>query len=462
MKVNGVNTTSITKVNGIPLASISKMSGVTFIPPSPIPNGIVTNNLVMYLDAGVNASYSGSGTAWTDITYNGNNGTLVNNPTFSSANGGSLLFDGIDDSVGITNVNLNRASGQDFVWNVWIKTPNVLSGYKMILSTNANYYYLALFNNQIAFDVRGIALTRYGTLSTNTWYNITIVRATNVDYIYLNAVLIGSRADNGGYNGTMAIGKWAYNNSLFYNSNISVVSIYLASLTQTEVLQNYNAIYSRYLPSTLSILNADASTYNASLPTTWTDLNGHIGSLVNGTSYSPTFGGNMVFDGIDDYATFPNELALNSQTFTMESWVSLNTLAQQGFIFEKGEVNTQYSNFFYTDGNYYFRTMGLSNQDLSIPSASYLTQGAWYHLVCTYGGGVKTIYVNGVIATQVSGVTGTVPYNNSGLFLGCYYIGGGTSFNLNGNIAISRAYNLALTQSQIQQNFNAEKTRFGY
>jgi hypothetical protein len=462
MKINGLETTSISKVNGIPLASIGKMSGVTFVPPSPIPFGIVTNNLIMYLDSAVSLSYSGAGTNWEDITYNGNNGTLVNNPTYSSANGGSILFDGVNDYVSLTNVNLNIANLQDWAWNVWIKTPSVLSGYKMILSTAQNYIYLALFNNQFAFDTRVSTQVRFGTLLPNTWYNATVVRKSGVNYRYVNGVLINSNTDSFVPTGTFNVGRWAFNNSLYYNSNMSVISMYNASLTATEVLQNYNAIYSRYLPSTLSILNADASTYNSSLPTTWTDLNGHIGSLVNGTSYSPTFGGNMVFDGIDDYATFPNELALNSQTFTMESWVSLNTLAQEGFIFEKGEVNTQYSNFFYTDGNYYFRTMGLSNQDLSIPSASYLTERDWYHLVCTYGGGVKTIYVNGVIATQVSGVTGTVPYNNSGLFLGCYYIGGGTSFNLNGNIAISRAYNLALTQSQIQQNFNAEKTRFGY
>jgi hypothetical protein len=246
MKINGIETTSIVKIDGISLASITKISGVTLPPLSPIPAGIVTTGLIMYIDAGVGASYPGSGTAWTDITYTGNNGTLTNGPTYDSADGGSILFDGVDDYAALTNVNLSRASGQDFVWNTWIKTPAVLSGYKMILSTNANYYYLALFNNQIAFDVRGIPLNRYGTLSPNTWYNITIVRDTNIDYIYVNGALIGTRSNNGGYSGTMAIGRWAYNNSLYYNSNISVVSIYNAKLTDVEVLQNFDTLKSRY------------------------------------------------------------------------------------------------------------------------------------------------------------------------------------------------------------------------
>jgi hypothetical protein len=244
--INGVNTTTITKINGVALASIVKMNGVAFTAPSPIPSGIVTDGLAMYLDAGVTESYSGSGSEWTDITYNGNNGTLLNNPTFSSADGGSLLFDGIDDSVTITNVNLDRASGQNFVWNAWIKTPSRFSSYKMILSTTRNYYYLALFNNQIAFDIAGVPIIRYGSLSVNTWYNITIVRDTNVDYIYLNGISIGTRANNAGYNGVLAIGRWAFNNTLFYNSNISVVSIYLDALTSAQVLENYNALKSRY------------------------------------------------------------------------------------------------------------------------------------------------------------------------------------------------------------------------
>jgi hypothetical protein len=208
-------------------------------------------------------------------------------------------------------------------------------------------------------------------------------------------------------------------------------------------------------------LNADANTYNPEFPTTWVDINGHIGSLVNGTSYSSTFGGNMVFDGINDYATFPNEVLLDSQTFTMESWVYLNTIIQAGFIFEKGQVNSQYSNFFYTDGNYYFRTMGLSNQDLSITSENYMRAGEWYLLTCTYADGVKSIYVNGDLAIQDSGITGTVPYDNTGLFLGCYFVGS-TDFHLNGNIAICRAYNIALTSTQALENFNTEKERFGY
>ena len=58
---------------------------------------IVTNGLVLALDAANTKSYPGSGTVWSDLTPNGNNGALTNGPTFNSANGGSIVFDGTND-----------------------------------------------------------------------------------------------------------------------------------------------------------------------------------------------------------------------------------------------------------------------------------------------------------------------------------------------------------------------------
>jgi len=216
-------------------------------------------------------------------------------------------------------------------------------------------------------------------------------------------------------------------------------------------------------PSSLSILNLDASSYNPLLPFSWIDFNGHVGTLVNGVNYNSSNGGNMQFDGTNDYVMFPNETNLDSQTITMESWFWLEgTTNQEAFLFEKGNVNTQYSSFFYYLDAFYFRTQGLSNVDLSFTTSSYITANSWYHIVCTYGAGTKTIYVNGVQVAQVTGVTGTIPTNSTGLFLGAYYNYGSIDYTLNGKIAISRVYNISLTQTEIQQNFNAEKTRFGY
>jgi hypothetical protein len=64
-----------------------------------VAQSIVTSGLALYLDAGNASSYPGSGTNWNDLSGNGRNGTLTNGPTYSATNGGSIVFDGIDDFV---------------------------------------------------------------------------------------------------------------------------------------------------------------------------------------------------------------------------------------------------------------------------------------------------------------------------------------------------------------------------
>ena len=65
------------------------------------PGNIVTNGLVLYLDAANTLSYTSGYTVWNDLSGNNNNGTLVDGPTFSSGNAGSIVFDGVDDYVKI-------------------------------------------------------------------------------------------------------------------------------------------------------------------------------------------------------------------------------------------------------------------------------------------------------------------------------------------------------------------------
>ena len=66
----------------------------------------ITDGLVLCLDAANRKSYPGSGTTWTDLSGRGNTGTLTNGPTYSSANGGSIVFDGTDDIVNTSYVSV--------------------------------------------------------------------------------------------------------------------------------------------------------------------------------------------------------------------------------------------------------------------------------------------------------------------------------------------------------------------
>ena len=102
---------------------------------------VVTDGLVLALDAADRNSYSGSGTSWTDLTGRGNNGTLANGPTYSSDNRGSLVFDGTDDEITTTNLITNPAI---FTICCWFRTTTA-SGRKILgfessqFSVSGNY-----------------------------------------------------------------------------------------------------------------------------------------------------------------------------------------------------------------------------------------------------------------------------------------------------------------------------------
>jgi len=71
----------------------------------------VTDGLVLYLDAANTRSYPGTGTTWSDLSRGGNNGSLINGPTFNGGNGGSIVFDGTNDSVNLqqsTSIDVNN------------------------------------------------------------------------------------------------------------------------------------------------------------------------------------------------------------------------------------------------------------------------------------------------------------------------------------------------------------------
>jgi len=213
---------------------------------------IVTNGLVLAFDAADRNSYPGSGTTWTDLTGNNNSGSLVNGPTFNSANGGSIVFDGTNDIV-----NTSYISSNAFTWSVWFKTNVVSSGYKNIISIPTPNYILLLMDistPNLGFwtsdGLSGQSLST-PTIAVNTWYNAVFVREgnsiTNGYKTYVNSVSYGS-ANTGTWSAssTISLGGRTDDGTQFMNGNISQVSIYNRALTASEVQQNYNATKSRF------------------------------------------------------------------------------------------------------------------------------------------------------------------------------------------------------------------------
>ena len=183
------------------------------------------------------------------------------------------------------------------------------------------------------------------------------------------------------------------------------------------------------------------------------------------TASSLTYGsdGTFSFNGSSDSIIFPENSALNTQTPTVEVWVKTNATSQNGFWFEKGNVNTQYSLF--QEGSviqwrqYFSSGQGLTN--LSTTTASYMNTSNWYQVVGTFTSGSRILYINGVQVNSDS-QAGTINTNTNGSSIGVYGgYNGGRGYYYNGSIAIVRIYNRVLSAAEIKQNFQALRGRFG-
>jgi hypothetical protein len=202
---------------------------------------------------------------------------------------------------------------------------------------------------------------------------------------------------------------------------------------------------------------------------TWGDMSGsgNNGTLINGVGYTASNSGAMVFDGSNDVVAIPNNTALDSQAITVEVWAKPTFTAQNGFLFEKGNINTQYSLFFETVPKTWDRIQwrqvlngSLSTLQTNISSTP-ITLNTWCHVVGTYISGTRILYVNGSSVNSDS-ATGTVATNGGGMSVGAYGgFNGARNYYYNGGVSVVRVYNRALSANEISQNYNAQRGRFG-
>jgi len=221
---------------------------------------IVTDGLVLCLDAGDGKSYSGSGTTWTDRSGNGNHGTLTNGPTFDSANGGSIEFDGVNDYV-IGSSNLGISGDAEFTiayWGYWggssFNTSNYPSGVGNNSTGAVNKGLSTTWRDgKIALDFWGNRFRATTRLTVQTWYYVGFTKTAglifNTSKLYVNGqeVAGAGEANNVAPNITdtpFVVGR--LDGTRWFDGKISNVKIYNKALTAAEILQNYNAQKGRF------------------------------------------------------------------------------------------------------------------------------------------------------------------------------------------------------------------------
>jgi hypothetical protein len=225
---------------------------------------IVTNGLVLNLDAGFVSSYPRTDTTWYDIgngSVNSFNATLFNSPVFNTNNNGYLVFNGTNQNIG-WSADSSLTAYLEYWWNLtsrsfemWVFFTNlnfgILFGVASVSDFEESSGY-AIFNNQIGVQAAGgTILTLGGDLSINTWYHIVFVRTnSNSHTLFINGDRISTISNiistiQLGYDWKINMMSNEYGNHK--EGSVPIFRLYDRELSQEEVLKNYNANVNRFL-----------------------------------------------------------------------------------------------------------------------------------------------------------------------------------------------------------------------
>jgi hypothetical protein len=192
--------------------------------------------------------------------------------------------------------------------------------------------------------------------------------------------------------------------------------------------------------------------------TTWTDLSGrgNTGTLTNGVGYSGDNLGSLSFDGVNDYISTPITGTFSQITFDFWGFFddpTLNMLSRNESAFgdwtsDRVHFGTRYTG---SSAGMHFNVNGIWQ---TTPPTNLRYGWNHYSLIYNTVSNQKLVYLNGILSS--SNVT------NGSMVLGDFKLGVATNLNAyyRGNISNFKTYNRALTAAEIQQNFNATKSRF--
>ena len=249
------NSATVSSITPFTVASAASTTRVRKVYADAV-SSIVTSGLVLNLDASNVSSYPGSGTSWFDLSGNGNTGTLTNGPTFNSANGGSIVFDGSNDYVSSFPTQISGVGSKTV--SAWIKinkTSRVgLAGIRdggsqtgWVFTVNRTTY-----GNLTYFHTGGSTLEVAAGIITNTWYNVCVTYnlTSTTAILYLNGVQIGSPSTSftaitpSSFKGVVGNEDSAFSD--LFSGNIAQTLIYNRALSASEVLQNYNITKAKF------------------------------------------------------------------------------------------------------------------------------------------------------------------------------------------------------------------------
>ena len=455
---------------------------------------VVTDGLRGCWDAGNRKSYPTTGTTWYDVV-GGANGTLMNEDddalNFNSFKGGYFELDGTDGRVDCGD-NLICTWSEVSIC-LWASATDISSGSMGMVSRGHG----VVFEFSMSMDTAqkclsclvdgGWLLSDAGSLNSYfgkwTHYAMRWITGTDNFRLYINGEVVKTGTQsivNIGSSGkqNLCIGDRGLVNNKEFNGDIGPVYIYDRALSDDEIKQNYEATKSRFEPRITKsglVGNWDAGdpeSYNGG--STWKDTaNDNNGTLSGDTFFNTAGGGSFTFNSADDYVTIANESNFDIGTAcTITAWVYLDSLGDSdyGRIIDKASALSSSTldgfHFHCNTSNSFGAAVGCSTTNArSVSATSVLSLNTWMHLVMVFNeDGSKKIkqYKDGVKLTLATDTAGAGSIDNSSVSPRIGNYAGDTSRSFDGDIAVVRFYDKALSAAEIMDNYQKTKGRFGH
>jgi len=414
---------------------------------------INADSLGLYVNGGQIISYPTTMSAWYDISGQNNRFTLTNGPTYNSS--GWINFDGSDDYAVAVNTTLPSNATSSFTLMAVARTSGG-GNYQTVLGTGGLFSEIGFYvNNSFMYGRNGGGggnlYSNGGAITTGRFYHLAMTYNGSTATAYLNGVAtqtgvnIGS---NGGTNGVHVLSTYTPSAaSEMLTGDIAEAYVYTQAISASDVAQSY---YGGPIVTSSLLAAYDAGnlvSYPKSGTTVYNLTGSGTGTLTNGVGYNDIYGGTFNFDGADDYINLGQ---INYTNVTVEGWVFRDDTTDLVNIVSGAGV-VQYFGVYAQTLAYYAST----NTGTWTFGTTTLQPQTWYHVALTYDDSNYSVkmYLNGNLeststadASYRTGYVSTLgTYNNASIRFWKGYIS-----NL-------RIYGAALTQAQIQQNYNATK-----
>jgi hypothetical protein len=473
--------------------------------PSSTPS-IVSSGLVIQLDAYDSSSYPGTGTTVFDIT-GGYNHTL-SGATYTVLNGIKCF----DCTTGTDRVVVNGTgptlptSGYTYI--TWARLIPSTSGFRTLLYTNTTPINkitpITIPNGGSTLGYWDTAFRSSGhdaSSSAGAWVQWAVVGDNSSQTFYIDGSQVGS---------TIAFGAggtphWGWGNNDLSGQpwgHVANMYFYNRQLSLSEITQQYNYLAPRFVEPTPTPTSTSTPTVtptntttptptstpavpvttnlrlyydpsnSSSYPGTGTTINDLSGNGLNGsmsgiTYTSPYFS----YNGTSSQVLVADNPLLEpgSGDWTMEVWVNQSVLGNDVVLgkFDNGGLTVDVSYSIRTTNTTYYAQLGSgsgSGSSLFVNSTNYVgTIDTWYQIVYVFtnvASNTLQTFVNGVSIGSVGHSLASILNTDNPLYIGSYN-GGEYAQWFDGKIGITRLYNAALTSSQVLQNFNADKSKYG-